>query len=194
MILRLFFLCAFFSLSMMSSASAHLLPGEHGSLAAGFSHPLFGLDHILVMVAVGLWAFRAGGYAVWAVPCSFVAMMGLGFAFALAGGVLPFVEPVILASVVALGLLIAFAVRLPVVASAVVVGAFAIFHGYAHGAEIGEAGASAYAAGFAIATAALHAAGVGIGMAIAMQQRHGDWLTRAMGAGTAGAGIVLLLA
>ncbi len=194
MIRRLLILSAIFSLSGIAPASAHLLPGEHGSLAAGFTHPLFGLDHILVMVAVGLWAYRVGGRAVWAVPCSFVAMMGLGFVFALAGGALPFVEPVILASVVTLGLLIAFAVRLPVVASALVVGAFAVFHGFAHGAEIGNAGAAAYASGFAVATVLLHVGGVGIGYGIAKLRQQDDWLARSMGAGTAGAGIVMLLA
>lgn len=194
MIRRFLILCAVFSLSGIAPASAHLLAGEHGSMAAGFTHPLFGLDHILVMVAVGLWAYRIGGRAVWAVPCSFVAMMSLGFAFALAGGALPYVEPVILASVVTLGLLIAFAVRLPVASSALVVGAFAVFHGYAHGAEIGNAGAAAYAGGFAVATVLLHVGGVGLGFGIAKLQRQGDWLARSMGAGTAVAGIVLLLA
>ncbi|MEX2312111.1 MAG: HupE/UreJ family protein [Rhodospirillales bacterium] len=190
---RLIILSAVFSLFMIAPAQAHLLPGEHGSLAAGFTHPLFGLDHILVMVAVGLWAFRIGGPAKWAVPGSFVAMMGLGFAFALFGGALPFVEPVILASVVALGLLIAFAVQLPTVLSVVVVGGFAVFHGFAHGAEIGDAGAAAYATGFALATVALHAAGIGLGIGIAKVRNHGDGLARAMGAGTAVAGLALFL-
>ena len=79
-------------------AFAHLDPLEHGSFAAGFSHPLFGLDHILAMVAVGLWAASVGGKALWAVPTAFVATMAVGFGAALLGMPLPFVEPVILAS------------------------------------------------------------------------------------------------
>lgn len=190
MLKRLFFAVAIL-LPFATPAHAHLLPSEHGSFAAGLSHPLFGIDHILVMVAVGLWAFRAGGRAVFIVPSAFVAMMGAGYLFALAGGSLPFVEPGILASVVALGLLIAFAVRLPVAMSASVVGVFAVFHGFAHGAEIGAAGAFAYGTGFAVATALLHAAGIGLGLGLARLNVTGDKLVRALGAGTAVAGVVL---
>ena len=191
--LKRFFFAMALLLPFATPAHAHLLPSEHGSLAAGFSHPLFGIDHILVMVAVGLWALGAGGRAVVIVPSAFVAVMGAGFLFALAGGSLPFVEPAILASVVALGLLIAFAVRLPVTVSAVVVGAFAVFHGFAHGAEIGAAGAVAYGAGFAMATALLHAAGIGLGFGLARLNVTGDKLVRALGAGTAVAGVALFV-
>lgn len=178
--------------ALSTPAHAHLLPSEHGSFAAGFSHPLFGLDHILAMVAVGVWALGAGGRAVWIVPGAFVAMMGVGFVFALAGGALPFVEPMILASVVAIGLLIAFAVRLPVAASAMVVGAFAVFHGYAHGTEIGAAGALTYGTGFVAATVLLHGAGIGIGAGLVRLQIRGDMIVRVLGAGTATAGLALL--
>jgi urease accessory protein len=188
-----FIIAAAFLLSFAATAHAHLLPAEHGSFSAGFTHPIFGLDHILVMVAVGLWAFRAGGRATWFVPGAFVTMMGAGYLFALSGGSLPFVEPVILASVVALGLLIAFAVRLPVYLSAIVVGGFAVFHGHAHGAEIGEAGMLAYGAGFAVATALLHVLGIGLGLSMNRLQAVGDWMTRSMGAATAMAGAILLL-
>ena len=92
-----------------NSAFAHLNPAEHGSFAAGFSHPFFGLDHILAMVAVGLWAALLGGRAIWLVPTAFVGMMLAGFGVALGGAQLPFVEPIILTSVVAIGL---FAARL----------------------------------------------------------------------------------
>lgn len=145
-------------------AFAHLDPAEHGSFAAGFSHPLFGLDHILAMVGVGLWAALLGGRAVWAVPTTFVVTMMLGFAAALAGVGLPFVEPVIAASVVVLGLLALVALQVPTVAGMAMVGFFALFHGYAHGGELGEAGAMPFMVGFALATALLHAFGVGIGL------------------------------
>lgn len=173
-------------------AFAHLNPAEHGSLAAGFSHPLFGLDHILVMIAVGLWAAQIGGRALWIVPAAFVAMMATGFALATAGVDLPFVEPAILASVVALGLLVALAMRLDLGPSAAIVGVFALFHGHAHGGELGSAGALAFSAGFATATALLHAAGIGLG--IVLQRLSGSGiLARLLGGATAVAGAALML-
>lgn len=145
-------------------AFAHLDPLEHGSFAAGFSHPLFGLDHILAMVGVGLWASLLGGRAIWAVPSAFVGTMVLGFAVSMTPIGLPFVEPVIAASVVVLGLLALVAVQAPVAVAAVMVALFALFHGYAHGSELGEAGAFPYMTGFALATAALHALGLAGGI------------------------------
>ncbi len=180
--------------ALMASAApafAHLNPQEHGSFAAGFSHPLFGLDHILVMVAVGLWAAQICGRALWAVPSAFVAMMAVGFALATAGIDLPFVEPAILASVVALGLLVAMAVRLDAAASAAVVGLFALFHGHAHGGELGSAGALPFAVGFIIATAALHTAGIGLGVMLG-RLSGGGTLARVLGGITALAGTALI--
>ena len=179
-----------------SPALAHLDPTEHGSFMAGFTHPLFGTDHVLAMVAVGLWAAMLGGRAVWAVPGAFVGVMALGFAASFAGIDLPFVEPTILASVVAIGLLVALAVPVPLSAGMAVVGFFAFFHGYAHGGEMGEATAFGYAAGFAVATALLHAAGVGLGLGIAraLSGGAGQLVTRAAGAVTALAGIWLMVA
>lgn len=179
-----------------SPALAHLDPTEHGSFMAGFTHPLFGTDHVLAMVAVGLWAAMLGGRAVWAVPAAFVGVMALGFAASFAGIDLPFVEPTILASVVAIGLLVALAVPVPLGAGMAVVGFFAFFHGYAHGGEMGEATAFGYAAGFAVATALLHAAGVGLGLGIAraLSGGAGQLVTRAAGGVTALAGIWLMVA
>jgi urease accessory protein len=147
-------------------AFAHLDPTENGSFLAGFSHPLFGLDHILAMVAVGLWAAMIGGRAVWIVPTAFVGTMVAGFLLALLDAPLPFVEPGILASVVVLGLLVAAAVNVPAALGAVLVGAFALFHGQAHGGEIGVAAAAPYLLGFAIATTLLHCAGIALGLAL----------------------------
>ncbi|MCQ4631089.1 HupE/UreJ family protein [Shinella sp. CPCC 100929] len=171
-------------------AFAHLNPQEHGSFMAGFSHPLFGLDHILVMVAVGLWAAQIGGKALWAVPTAFVATMALGFSLALAGIALPFVEPAILASVVALGLLVAMAVKLDTVVSAAIVAVFALFHGHAHGGELGSAGALSFGIGFVIATALLHGAGIGLGLGIA-RLSGGAIAARIIGGATALAGLAL---
>lgn len=171
-------------------AFAHLNPEEHGSFMAGVSHPLFGLDHILVMVAVGLWAAQIGGKALWGVPAAFVATMAIGFGLALAGVDLPFVEPAILASVVALGLLVAMAVKLDTAASAAIVAVFALFHGHAHGGELGSAGALEFGIGFVVATALLHVAGIGLGLSIA-RLSGGAIAARLLGAITALAGLVL---
>ena len=116
---RLLLAAASFAAST-APAFAHLDPAEHGSLLAGFTHPLWGLDHILVMIAVGLWAAQIGGRALWVVPSAFVGTMAFGFALAVAGVHLPFVEPAILASVIALGLLVAMAVRMEAIACAAV--------------------------------------------------------------------------
>ncbi|MBB5276707.1 urease accessory protein [Rhizobium rosettiformans] len=180
MLKRLSFTAALMTLAA-SPAFAHLDPETHGSLMAGISHPLFGADHILAMVAVGIWASQIGGRALWAVPAAFVTMMAVGFGLAVAGVELPFVEPAILASVIGLGLLVAAAVRLPVAASAAVVGLFALFHGHAHGGELGAAGALQFGLGFLIATAALHGAGVALGLGVT---RLGPAVARILGLAT----------
>ncbi len=174
-------------------AFAHLDPAEHGSMMAGITHPLSGLDHVLVMVAVGLWAAQMGGRALLAVPAAFVVTMALGFALALSGLHLPFVEPAILASIVALGMLVAMAVRMPAAAGAGVVGIFALFHGYAHGGELGAATALPFGLGFAVSTAALHAAGIGLGLLIGRVANAG-LVSRFLGAATAVAGAALFVA
>ncbi len=148
---------------------AHAHPGhDHSSgFSHGLAHPINGLDHILAMVAVGLWAAQIGGRALWAVPATFVGVMALGGILGVAGFTVPFVEPGIVGSVLILGLLIAFAVRLPLAASLPLVGLFSIFHGYAHGAEMPfSASGIEYGLGFVLATAALHGIGIGIGLLI----------------------------
>ena len=177
------------SIAATLPAFAHLDPGEHGSFAAGFSHPLFGLDHILVMIAVGLWAAQQGGRSIWLVPGAFVAAMAIGFAAAIGGLPLPFVEPVILASIVFIGVAIALALPIPATAVAAMVGFFAIFHGHAHGGELGEAGAWEFALGFILATAALHGAGIAAGLLLS--RISGKVLTRIAGAATALGGLWL---
>ena len=173
-------------------AFAHLDPVEHGSLAAGFSHPLFGLDHILAMVAVGLWAAQQGGRALWLVPTAFVGTMAVGFAAAIAGAPLPIVEPVILASVIFIGVAIALALPIPTSAVAALVGFFAFFHGHAHGGELGEAGAWQFALGFILATAVLHTVGIAAGLLLS--RFSGKLLTRLAGAATALGGLWLAFA
>lgn len=146
-------------------AQAHPMPGEVHTLKSGFLHPLSGLDHILAMVAVGLWAAQLGGRALYLVPSAFVSLMAVGGAMGMAGVQLPMVEAGILASILVLGLLIAAAVRLPVAAGMAIVGLFALFHGHAHGTELPAAATGVtYAAGFILATVLLHACGIGLGL------------------------------
>ncbi len=126
-----------------------------------------------VMIAVGLWAALKGGKALWVWPATFVGVMLVGGALGIAGVPVPFVEPGILASVVALGLLVALAVDLPVWTGALIIGAFAVLHGHAHGTEVPEtASGIEYMAGFALATATLH--GIGIAGAAFLGQRFRD--------------------
>lgn len=182
-------------LSLMASpAFAHLNPAEHGSFAAGFSHPLSGADHILAMIAVGLWASMLGGRALVIVPLSFVGVMLLGFVAALSGVSLPYVEPVILASVIVLGLFVATAFHASTLTAALIVGFFAFFHGYAHGGEIGSAAFLSYGAGFALATALLHVAGIGVGLAAGrmLQGRTGQIVMRIAGGFAALSGLYLI--
>lgn len=160
---RILFLLPF--LLLPSLAQAHPGHGAANGLAGGFVHPLTGLDHLCAMIAVGLWAAQLGGRALWAVPLAFVSVMTLGALAGMNGHALPFVEQGIAASVLILGILIAAALRLPLAASIVLVGAFALFHGYAHGAEIpANASGFAYGAGFVVATAGLHLLGIGLGL------------------------------
>jgi urease accessory protein len=164
-----------------TSAFAHVGAGSTASVAAGVAHPLTGIDHIAVMVAVGLWAALNGGRALWVWPATFVGMMLVGGALGMGHVPLPFVEPTILASVVALGILVMLAADLPVWAGALVIGAFAVFHGHAHGTEVAETVSGAeYMAGFAVATASLHA--LGIGFVLLMNRVHARAPVRVAGA------------
>src|SRR5262244_1162101 len=130
------------------------------SFLFGIAHPLSGVDHILAMIAVGLWAVLAGGRAIWIWPMSFVAAMLAGFVVASSGVPMPLVEPALSSSVVILGLFVALAVNAPLWLGAATAGLFAFFHGHAHGAEAATASLIPYAAGFALATAALHVIGI----------------------------------
>lgn len=170
-------------------ASAHTLGASGAGFAAGFAHPAGGLDHLLAMVAVGLWAAQSGGRALWTVPAAFMGAMLLGGAMGLAGVALPGIELGIGASVMVLGLLVALAVRAPAALSMAVVGVFALFHGHAHGAEMPEAAAPVlYALGFFLATGLLHASG----LAGAFLVRNAQ-LVRVAGCAIALSGVVLLL-
>ena len=147
-----------------TAAVAHTAEGVTGGLLSGFTHPIYGWDHVVAMVAVGLWGAFLGKPALWLLPVIFPLVMALGGALGVAAVPLPSVELFIALSGVVLGLMVAFAVRAPLWLAAVLVGVFAIFHGHAHGSELpGAANPLAYAVGFVVATGLLHLAGVGFG-------------------------------
>jgi urease accessory protein len=155
------------TVALPTIASAH--PGHEGTpgFIHGFLHPLGGLDHILAMVAVGLFAARLGGRALWLVPASFVVTMAAAGVAGMAGFALPYVEAGIALSILVLGAAIALEMTMPVAAAMGLVAFFAVFHGHAHGAEMPETMSGlAYGAGFVAATAALHALGIGLGLFI----------------------------
>ncbi|MCB4769206.1 HupE/UreJ family protein [Ancylobacter sp. Lp-2] len=181
----------------LSPALAFAHPGHEGAagLVHGFAHPIGGLDHVLAMVAVGIFAAQLGGRAIWAVPATFVALMAVGGALGMAGIGLPFVEFGILGSIVALGLVVAMGWKnAPLGVAMALVGFFAVFHGHAHGTEMpADASGLAYAAGFMLATAALHIVGVGLGLAVGkLGEVRAPRLTQALGAVVAVAGLGLL--
>lgn len=190
--MKIFSIALLLSLGAASPAFAHINLSEHSSFVAGLSHPLFGADHLLAMVSVGLWAFFGGSRTIWTVPAAFVVAMMVGFAAAIAGVNLPMVEPAIAVSVVVLGLLLLTALRLSVAVGMTVVGFFALFHGYAHGGEIGSAKAFPFMAGFVLATAALHTTGLAIGYSSKLCHRNHRIALRAAGGLTALAGLWLV--
>lgn len=180
--------------SILASGSVLAHPGhEHASsFMTGFAHPMGGLDHLLAMVAIGLWAASIGGRALWAIPAAFVVTMLLGGGLAVAGLNVPFVEQGILLSVIVLGVLVLFAKRLPTLVCAAIAGGFALFHGAAHGMEMPlSANGLQYALGFALATAGLHAVGLGFGQL--MTKIGTPLVTRISGSVIATAGLVLAL-
>lgn len=201
------------------SAAAYAHPGHDvhsvsASLWSGLLHPLTGMDHLLAMVAVGVWSAIATAHSAspavsgpgqrgrgtaadtLRLPLTFVTLMLIGAALGLSGITLPAVEPMIAASLLVVGLLVALRARLPMMAGMALVGGFAVFHGHAHGAELPASAQAlpavlAYVGGFAAATMALHVAGIAAGTVL---RRHAPWLARAAGAGVALYGVGLMMA
>lgn len=179
------------ALLLAGPAWAHSGTGLPGGFAAGFAHPFSGSDHLLAMVAVGLWGAILGRLLVHALPVIFPAMMVAGAAFGMLGLPLPPVELGIAVSVLALGGCVAFRLRLPVWAASAVVALFAVFHGYAHGRELPSAADPAgYSAGFVLATGLLH--GVGIGLGLLDRVPGGGWVLRGFGLAIGAAGLWFL--
>lgn len=172
-------------------AFAHPGHGDNG-LMAGIGHPIGGLDHLLAMLAVGLWAAQQKDAARWALPCTFVGTMLIGGLLGFEGLNLPALESGIAASVLALGLAVALAVRPPLFMAVGATALFALFHGVAHGLELPEMSSPvAYAVGFVTATAALHAAGYAV---VRFLPAAAAPLVRIAGAVSAAAGVWLLTA
>lgn len=174
-----------------SLAQAHPgIPGHAHGLADGLSHPLTGLDHVCAMIAVGLWAAQRGGRIHWLLPLTFITFMLVGGILGMGGMKIPFVEQGIVASVFVLGVLIAAAIRLPSGTCVAIVGSFAVFHGYAHGAEMPATNSGlVYGIGFVSATAGLLLGGIGLGR-LAQRCLSIDSL-RYAGVAIAGCGIYL---
>ncbi|NEV64325.1 HupE/UreJ family protein [Thiorhodococcus minor] len=173
------------------AAWAHVSAGEAGGLLSGLSHPVSGLDHVVAMIAVGLWGAQLGMPALWILPVAFPMMMAFGGLLGLLGTPLPGVEVGIAASAVVLGALVLGRVRLPLAAAVALVGVFAVFHGHAHGTEL-QAGQNAilYSLGFVIATGLLH--GVGIAVGLIQRWSLGRQALRGAGALVMAAGVYFL--
>jgi urease accessory protein len=172
------------------SAFAHTGVSTAHDLLHGLAHPITGLDHILAMFAVGLWAAQRGGRALWFVPLTFVLVMSVGTLLGISGISIAVVEPGIAISVLTMGVFVAAAVSLPLSISAVIVGLFALVHGQAHGTEIpAAASAATYAVGFIVATILLHATGISV--ALITQRQPSSRLVRYAGAAIAACGLFL---
>ena len=171
-------------------AFAHTGGAIGAGLASGLAHPFSGLDHLLAMIAVGLWAGQTGGRAVWLLPIAFPAAMALGAVAGASGTELPAVEIGLALSVLTLGTLVAFAARLPALGGAALAASFAVLHGHAHGAEVPMAADPlAYGAAFILATVLLHLIGIGLGLALRLPLAAR--LVRVGGAAIAVAGVGL---
>ena len=186
-------LAAALTLARQSQALAHAESGTATGLVSGLLHPVTGLDHLVAMVAVGLWGAQLGRPAIWLLPITFPLVMAFGGVLGLAKVGLPFAEQAVALSAVVLGGLILLRVRPPLWVAALVVAYFAVFHGYTHGTELPNAAdALAYSAGFVVATGFLHLCGILIGTLI--RWPLGERVVRACGAAVGGVGCYFLLA
>jgi len=154
-------------LLMANSAFAHSEGGIAGGFISGFLHPVLGWDHVVAMVAVGLWGAFLGSPAIWLLPIVFPLVMAFGGAMGVLGIPIPAVEAGIATSAIVLGAMVAFTIRPPILVAAIIVGAFAIFHGHAHGTELpNAANPIAYSIGFVLSTGLLHLSGIAFGLLV----------------------------
>lgn len=185
---------AFGVTTISTAALAHTGVGATAGFTAGFSHPIGGLDHILAMVGVGLFAWMLKGRALWLVPAAFVAMMAVGGVLGMFQVPVPMVELGIALSIVVIGGLVTLGKSIPVAAAMAIVGVFAIFHGHAHGAEMPAAMSGlSYGIGFIAATALLHTVGIATGLAIGKAgEARGFQVARVGGAAMAAIGVAIV--
>jgi urease accessory protein len=175
-----------------SQAWAHEGSAAAGGFVSGLTHPLFGLDHVVAMVAVGLWGGQLKKPAIWLLPVTFPIVMAIGGMLGARGVPLPAVEVGIAGSAIVLGIMVAASVKPPLWVAALIVGSFAIFHGHAHGTELPESGTPlAYGAGFVISTGLLHAIGITIGLLVRWES--GEKFVRVCGAAIACLGLYFLV-
>jgi len=173
------------------TAHAHTGEGINTGFASGFWHPIYGWDHVVAMVAVGLWGAFLGAPAIWILPVVFPLVMAFGGALGILGVPIPMIETGIALSGVVLGLLIAFSVKAPIWVAAVIVGVFAIFHGHAHGTELPQAFSPyGYAVGFVVGTGLLHMVGIGLG--VLTRSEMGRYAVRGAGGAIALVGAAFL--
>jgi urease accessory protein len=194
--MKRFLQLAFLALFLAPTAAfAHTSVGDTGGFMHGFMHPLGGLDHQLAMILVGIFASQLGGRALWLVPLTFVGTMAFGGFLGIAGIPVPFIEIGIALSVVVLGAIVAFGVKVPVAVAMGIVGLFAVFHGHAHGSEMPmDTSGLEYGLGFMFATSVLHAAGIGIGVSIGMTSKSlGNNVYRVAGGLASVAGVAILI-
>lgn len=190
--LKLVSLAAVATAGFSTAALAHVGDHSHMSFTEGLLHPFSGLDHVLAMVAVGLWASQLGGRALWLLPLTFPALMAVGAALGLTGVTLPWVEVGIAGSVMVLGAVVALALRPSQAISVPLIGAFALLHGYSHGIELpAAASALSYGAGFIVATLVLHAIGIATGLIAGRLPVR--FAARTAGGAIAALGVVLLV-
>jgi urease accessory protein len=177
---------------LSSPAIAHITNASGAGFAGGFSHPFSGLDHILAMIAVGLWASQLGRPAYWVIPLTFPVVMVMGAILGMMDLPLPWVEIGIAGSVIILGAMVALALKPSLAVSVVLIGLFAMMHGHSHGTEMPQAASPvAYGAGFLIATVTLHAIGLVIGGT--SRRPFARVGLRTAGATIAAIGVVLLI-
>ncbi|BCE03397.1 HupE/UreJ family protein [Marinicellulosiphila megalodicopiae] len=152
------------SLTLAALANAHGESGVAGGFILGFKHPIVGWDHVVAMVAVGLWGAFLGKPAIWILPVIFPVVMAFGGAMGIIGIPIPAIETGIAVSAIVLGCMVAIAARPPIWIAGIIVGVFAIFHGHAHGTELPTASSPlAYSIGFVLATGLLHLGGIAFG-------------------------------
>jgi urease accessory protein len=189
---KLLSLAAAATAGLSTAALAHVGDHSHMSFTEGLLHPFSGLDHMLAMMAVGLWASQLGGRALWLLPLTFPAVMAAGAALGLSGVTLPWVEIGIAGSVMVLGAVVALALRPSLAISIPLIGAFALLHGYSHGVELPAAvSALSYGAGFIAATLVLHAVGIATGLIAGRLPVR--FAARTAGGAIAALGVVLLV-